>query len=162
MKDESSLSEGSTSTPSIGHDLVTRRRREAFRLPLAPRCQSPADYGRLCLTALGGIVLEALGSFPFFFAPGWANGWPGGLTIYQVWSTWLTLTLFVMLTTFGVAVGSLVSLFCCLFPRARRRTGILFGVCLVIWTILSGVACAKAFREIYALTLQMWPNGYLR
>ena len=115
MKDESSLSEEPISTPKIGHDRVTQRRRDAFELPQALLCQSPSDYGRLCLAALGNIVLEVLVSFPFFFAPGWANGWPGGLTIYQVWSTWLTLTLFVMLTTFGVAVGSLVGL---IWPKA--------------------------------------------
>jgi len=122
--------------------------------------REPADYGRLCSSALGALVLEVVGSFPFYFAPGWANGWPGGLTIYKVWSTWLTLTLFVMLMTFGVAVGSLVSLLCCLFPRGERYAGNLLGAWMVIWAVLSALTCAWAFRDIYASTLEMWPNGY--
>jgi len=120
----------------------------------------PADCGRLCSSAFAALVLEVIGSFPFYFAPGWANGWPDGLTIYKVWSTWLTLTLFVMLMTFGVAMGSLVSLLCCLFPRGERYAGSLLRAWMVISSVLSALTCAWAFREIYASTLEMWPNGY--
>ena len=98
-------------------------------------------------------------SFPFFFAPGWANGWPG-LTIYQIWSSWLSVTLFLMLMTVGVGVGSLVSLLANAFPGVRRHTGSVFGVLMVMWSILSVAICSFAFREIYASTLEMWPNGY--
>ncbi len=31
---------------------------------------------------------------------------------------------------------------------------------MVIWAILSVATCLWAFSEIYASTLEMWPNGY--
>jgi len=98
-------------------------------------------------------------SFPFFFSPGWANGW-GGLTIYQVWSTWLTLTLFVMLITAGMAIGSLISLLSCALPAGRRHAGKLLVAWMILWTILSAASCPWLFRQIYSETLEMWPNGY--
>ena len=109
-----------------------------------------------CLALLG----EAVVSFPFFFAPGWANGWPGGLTIYQVWSTWLIVVLFLMLMTVGVGVGSFVSLLANVFPAVRRHSGSVFGILMAVWSILSVATCSFAFMEIYASTLEMWPNGY--
>jgi hypothetical protein len=69
------------------------------------RYPAVASYGPLFAWALFAIGTEILFSFPFFFAPGWANGWPGGLTIYLVWSTWLTATLFIMLMTCGIAIS---------------------------------------------------------
>jgi hypothetical protein len=99
-------------------------------------------------------------SFPFFFAPGWANGWPGGLTIHRVWSTWLTITFFVMLMTIGIGFGSLTSLLACAFPAGRRHSGDVLRTWMVIWTVLAVATCWWAFRGIYASTLEMWPNGY--
>jgi hypothetical protein len=121
---------------------------------------NPADCGRLFCGALLVLAAEVFVSFGFFFAPGWANGWPGGLTIYQVWSTWLTITLFVMMMTVGVSAGSLVSLVACVFPAARRHTRKVLTAWMVGCGILSTAACAWAFRGIYASTLQMWPHGY--
>ena len=77
--------------------------------PKTMRTLSQGTYGGLCLLALLALGAEVVASFPFFFAPGWANGWPGGLTIYLVWSAWLTVTLFVMLMTCGIGVGALIT-----------------------------------------------------
>jgi hypothetical protein len=123
------------------------------------RALSPADCRRLFVFATLALGAELVGSCCLSFAPGWANGWPG-LTIYQVWSTWLAVTLFVMLVTVGVGVGSVVSLILCIFPRARRHTGNVLVIWTVIWAILSALTGAWTFREIYASTLEMWPNGY--
>jgi hypothetical protein len=106
------------------------------------------------------LILEIAASFPFFFAPGWANGWPGGLTIYQVWSTWLTITFFVMLMTVGLGSGALLSLLVSIFPRTRRHNGFMLIGWMVVWAVLCFAFCLWAFREIYASTLEMWPNGY--
>jgi hypothetical protein len=88
-----------------------------------------AFYGGLFARALLALGAEIVFSFGFFFAPGWANGWPGGLTIYQVWSTWLTATLFIMLMTSGIAIGSLICLLIGALPGGRRYA----GVTLVVW-----------------------------
>src|SRR4051794_17453738 len=98
-----------------------------------------ANYRLLLFLACLALPAEAVVNFPFFFAPGWANGWPGGLTIYQVWSTWLSITLFVMLMTFGLGLGSLISLLFCIFPRGRRHAANALGTWISFWAILSAV-----------------------
>lgn len=126
----------------------------------AMRDLTRAKCGLLFVFSCSALGAEAVVSVPFFFAPGLANGWPGGLTIYQVWSTWLTLTLLLMLMIVGVGVGSVVSLLACMFRRARRHAGSVFGIFMALWVIFSVATCAWAFREFYASTLEMWPNGY--
>ena len=92
-----------------------------------------AFYGGLFRGALLALGVEMASSFPYYFAPGWANGWPGGLTIYQVWSTWLTATLFIMLMTSGIAIGSLICLLISALPEGddtrdlRASFGSAFG-----------------------------------
>jgi len=121
---------------------------------------SPANCARLFAIACLILVAEAVVSFPFFFAPGWANGWPGGLTIHRVWSTWLTITIFVMLVSAGLGLGSLISLVAGAFPLGRRNAREILGTWMVVWTVLCAGTCAWAFMQIYASTLEMWPNGY--
>src|SRR4051812_17122777 len=116
---------------------------------------SPTIFGGLFLLALLALGAEVVVSFPFFFAPGWANGWPGGLTIYQVWSTWLTVTLFVMMMTCGIGAGSLTSLLLCAFPRGRRHAATALVIWIDLWVILSVVICLWSFPVIYASTLEM-------
>jgi hypothetical protein len=114
----------------------------------------------LALGAFVALPVEFVLGFPFLFAPGWANGWPGGLTIYAVWSAGMTAYLFVMMMTAGTAVGATVTFLVCLSSVDRRR--VVYGFCVWqgIWTGLTIVTCTMAYRYIYALTLKEWPNGY--
>jgi hypothetical protein len=128
----------------------------------AIRALTPANFGLLLTLACVMLAAEAVVSFPLWFAPGWANGWPGGLTIHQVWSTCFTIMLFIMLITVGVGLGSAISLVVCIFTRGRGQAGSVFGVWIVIWTIISAAVCFLAFKWMYASTLEMWPGGYPR
>ena len=125
-----------------------------MRHPPAAFCGGPF---RGALLALG---TEVAFSFPLFFAPGWANGWPGGLTIHQVWSTWLTATLLVMLMTSGIAIGSLICLLFSGLSGRQRYARVTLVVWIGLWVVLSAVACLRIFPEVYASARQMWPNGY--
>jgi hypothetical protein len=129
-------------------------------MSITMRPLTPANYRQLFVLSCAAVGAEAGASFPFFFAPGWANGWPCGLTIYRVWSTWLSITLFVMLMTAGVGVASLISFLACIFPGGRRHAGKVLAILIAIWAILSVTTCSWVFSEIYASTLEMWPNGY--
>jgi hypothetical protein len=121
---------------------------------------TPKTSGAIFFLTFLGLGAEVVVSFPFFFAPGWANGWPGGLSIYRVWSTWFTVTLFVMLMTCGIGAGSLISLLLCGFPSGRRSAATALATWIAFWAVLSLLACLRAFPEIYASTLEMWPHGY--
>ena len=121
---------------------------------------TPANFRLLFLLACLALAAETVVGFPLFFAPGWANGWPGGLSIYRVWSTWLSITIFVMLMTIGLGAGSVIGLLAWLFPPVRRQTGKVLAAWMVIWAVLCVATCLSAYKEIYASTLDMWPNGY--
>jgi hypothetical protein len=124
------------------------------------RSLNAANYGMVALAASGAFGAELVFGFQFWFAPGWANGWPGGFTIYRVWSAGMTAYLFIALMTAGIGSGALIALLLSHFSPVRRRAALAFCAWLVLWTGLTAFTCAIAYCEIYASTLQMWPNGY--
>ncbi len=124
------------------------------------RSMPAATYGRLALWAFGALAAELVIGFPFAFSPGWANGWPGGLTIHRVWSAGMTISLFVMMMTVGTGAGATITYLLCLLPPARRRSASLFRAWLILWTGLTALVCTMAYRDAYASALEMWPNGY--
>jgi len=117
------------------------------------------DYGLVALVAFAALACELFFGFPFFFAPGWANGWPGGLTIHRVWSFAMTTYLFVVMMTIGIGVGGFVGVLLGLF-LGGRRTELIFFAWLLLWTVLTTLTCIFSYRQIYDSTLEMWPNGY--
>jgi hypothetical protein len=119
-----------------------------------------SSYGTLALAAFCALGAELILEFPFWFSPGWANGWPGGFTIHRVWSAGMTADLCIMMMTAGIGIGASIVRLLCLVPPARRWVGSIFFVWLVLWTVLTALIDTVAYREIYASTLEMWPNGY--
>jgi hypothetical protein len=127
---------------------------------LAMRSAPAASYGRLALWAFGALAAELVIGFPFAFSPGWANGWPCGLTIHRVWSAGMTAYLFVLMITVGMGAGATITSLLRLLPPVRRRSESFFRAWLMLWTALTAVACTMAYRDAYASTLEMWPDGY--
>jgi hypothetical protein len=117
-------------------------------------------YAAGFFVALLAFCSEVVCSVPLLFAPGWANGWPGGLTIHQVFSTGMTLVMFVMLMTIGIGAGCGVGFEVCCFRRGRRYAGRVVAVWVVVWAVLTVAACAWGYRQIYASAVEMWPRGY--
>jgi hypothetical protein len=120
---------------------------------------SPPEYVAIISGAAAGVAVEGLMAFSFFFAPGWANGWPGGLTIYVVWSAFMTMVFAAMGMTVGVGMGAFASL---LLHAALggRRAQRLFLIRVAIWALLVAIGCPWVYRQIHESTLAMWPNGY--
>jgi hypothetical protein len=117
-------------------------------------------FARLVFGALAALGAELYVGFALGFAPGWANGWPGGLSIYRVWSAGMTAILLMMQMTIGLCIGALIGLLLCRSPAGRRFAGLVFGIWLLTCTALTMLTCSWVYREIYASTLEMWPNGY--
>lgn len=124
------------------------------------RAWSATAYLALAGGAFVALVIELVVGFPFLFAPGWANGWPGGLTIHRVWSAGMTAYLYVMTISFGVGLGGLIGALLYLFPVSRQRAGRIFFAWLVFWTGFTVLFSMWFYGEIYESTLAMWPNGY--
>lgn len=109
------------------------------------------------LLAIGG---EAFLSFGLAFSPGWANGWPNGLSIHSVWSTGMTILFVLFLCTAAVGLGAILC-------AGLARSGVSLLRCRASylgWLVASGVfawwAGHWAYDVVYASTLTMWPNGY--
>jgi hypothetical protein len=115
-----------------------------------------AIAGRSLLALAGEVVI----SFPFAFNPGWANGWPLGLTIYSVWPAGMSFVFFLLLLTTAVGMGAVIGAACSYFGVDQRRGRSIFVVWLACSFVLAFLASLWAFREIQASTLEMWPNGY--
>ena len=91
-------------------------------------------------------------SFPFAFAPGWANGWPGGLTVHEVWSAGMAAVVF--LTLFAAAGGVGAAVCSRLVLRIDPRNLILFyGAWLASCAVAAGASGVLAFWVIYASAL---------
>ena len=109
------------------------------------------------LMALG---VEAFVGFGFAFNPGWANGWPLGFTIYSVWSAGMSFLFFLLLSTTAVGMGAATMAACSYFGIGHRHGRAAYAVWLACSFVLALVASLWVFSEIYATTLEMWPNGY--
>jgi len=121
---------------------------------------SSRNPGSLFLGSLAAFALEMMVGFHLSFAPGWANGWPGGLTMHRVWAAGITILLFAMSMTAGLSVMSIISRLLRTFSSDCRRAEIVLRTWLVLWATVTALVCVFAYREIYASTLGMWPAGY--
>ena len=91
-------------------------------------------------------------SFPFAFAPGWANGWPGGLTVQEVWSAGMTAI--VTLVLFATAAGAGAAVCSRLVGRVEAGNLMLFyGAWLASCAVAAGASGVLAFWVIYASAL---------
>ena len=97
---------------------------------------------------------------PFWFSPGWANGWPFGLTIYFVWSAGMSFIVFILLMTAAAGIGAIAVATYADFGGGARPGRAFYTGFLACCCVLALAASRWAFREIYASTLKMWPNGY--
>jgi hypothetical protein len=110
--------------------------------------------------AVVAFFFEAFIGFGLYFAPGWANGWPFGLTIHVVWSSGMTVLLFLLTVTLAVAIGAAVGLCCSWFKAGRRESRRAFALWLVGATATAFAISYLAYGVIFASTWEMWPNGY--
>jgi hypothetical protein len=116
---------------------------------------SLVTYGIMAALAALALPAEVFAMFALWFAPGWANRWPGGLPIHVVWPAGLSALVF--LTTMTVAMAVIAG--ACLWadrPLGRRA----FGLWLVVTGTLALAAAVWVYSSLHAHTLTMWPNGY--
>jgi hypothetical protein len=121
---------------------------------------SPKGWLAVARWSLLALAGELFFGFGLAFNPGWANGWPFGLTIHSVFSAGMSLLLFLILVTAAALIGAIVGAACSYFGAGLRRGRAVYAGWLVCCCVLALVASLWAFREIYASTLEMWPNGY--
>jgi hypothetical protein len=126
---------------------------------------SDADSEAACIwLAVAGLAGAALAAecfvgFGLWFAPGWANQWPGGLSIDVVWPAGMTAFAAVMLMTAAVGVGaSLAAGYQYWSGHSLGRSAI--ALWLAVTAVITVAASACWFASLRASALAMWPNGY--
>lgn len=114
------------------------------------------DWREISLLAIYALGCELFVSFGLCFAPGWANEWPFGLSIYTVWPAGMATLLFAFLMTVAVGFGAEFAPMA-VNPRTAKR---LFRRWLLCAAVVALALSGWAFVELRAETLRMFPNGY--
>lgn len=94
------------------------------------------------------------------FAPGWANEWPFGLSIYSVWSAGTSVLYFLLQMTSAVWLGAIIGAAGVWSDVGVRNGKKIFAYFLVVFVILAALRSWITFPEIYSTAIRMWPNGY--
>ena len=116
------------------------------------------------LLAVAGVAaallpIEAFFGFGLWFAPGWANEWPGGLPIHLVWPVGMTAVATAILLTMAVGFGAAVA------ASHQAESGApLSGRAARLWVVVAVVSAAIVspfvFGYFHTAALESWPNGY--
>src|SRR4051794_5471702 len=113
--------------------------------------------GWCTVAAVAGAVFlaELFVGFGLWFNPGWANGWPGGLSIHVVLPTGLAAHTAVTLMTaaVGLAAAGLA-----LFNRPSNRGVLVFFLVVMLAGTL--FVSGTMFFKLRAQAVAMWPQGY--
>ena len=121
---------------------------------------APRAWLAMARWSLLALVGEVFFGFGFAFNPGWANGWPFGLTIYTVWSTGMSVLFSLLVITAAAGVGAIAGAACSYLGAGLRHGRTVYAAWLACSGALALVAGFWAFGQVYDSTWKMWPNGY--
>lgn len=110
----------------------------------------------LAFVPLVALLVEFFSAFQFYFAPGWANGWPG-LSMHVVWSSGMTLFVFITLMTCACSVAGILGWLVLTLWSSFRHARLLIATVLGLGFIVAGLFSWWFYQETYAETLRMWP-----
>lgn len=110
--------------------------------------------------ALPALVFEAWIALSLFFAPGWANGWPFGLTIHAVWSGGMAAFGCLMLMTLAAGIGAAICSRLVRYHAELRLVWLVYRAWLLVCAIATAILGIVMYRTLFVETLRMWPNGY--
>ncbi|MDB5342428.1 MAG: hypothetical protein JWP89_805 [Schlesneria sp.] len=121
---------------------------------------SAQQWPRFALLSFAVLACEVYTGFGISFNPGWANGWPFGITIHVVFSTVMSVLSFLILMTASSFVGSLIASCFAAIGVGDRHLRPAFILLIICCTAPAAILAQMCFMEIYASTFKMWPDGY--
>jgi hypothetical protein len=132
------------------------------------RCRSTGEPGRLMLAlmctwvagaAVAALLVENILGWFLFFSPGWANGFPFGLSFQTVLSIGITGYILLMLMTAVTGVGAIVGFTCTLLRVGWERVG---RGCIWLWFVVVFLCLsAGIFLLVYLSVWEAFPDGYI-
>jgi hypothetical protein len=130
------------------------------KLACHPKESLSDQWSKFALRSFAVLVFEVYTGCGMSFNPGWANGWPFGMTIHAVFSTAMSGLSFLMLVTASVFAGSLIAACCATIGVGDRYIRLGFIALMICCTVAAAILTRLCFMEIYASTFKAWPNGY--
>jgi hypothetical protein len=131
-------------------------------------CKSTGKPGRLMLALMcvwvacaAGflLIVEYISGWFLFFSPGWANGFPFGLSFQTVLSVGMTGYILLLLMTAATGIGATGALICTLLGFGWERVGRDYRIWfwfVVGLLLLSGVV----YWYCYVWVWEQFPDGY--
>jgi hypothetical protein len=111
---------------------------------------------RILGVCMAALMCEAFVVCGMGFQPGWANGWPGGISKHVVFAVWATGMLLIMLLTSGAGVLAVVCSHLQQLVRRRSVGWAAFAWLFVVWVVVATVVCFNVFPGIHASIVQEW------
>lgn len=114
------------------------------------RCHNLTKSTASFLVAFCAVIFLAVSQMAIYcgFAPGWANGWPGGISRQSVFGFFMSAAFLVLFMSSGIAIAT----FPCYFLQQRLRHNYVGWLTLMIfaliWVVLGG----------YLVAWQIYPN----
>jgi hypothetical protein len=138
--------------------IVTHINVENDTQPQAP--MSAFQWFLVVAMAGGALFFQFALGFLVFFSPGWANGWPFGLSFQSVISIAITIWLSIMLFTAFAGAGAIIGLGCAWMQIGKRNGLRIYRNWL--WLSLVTVLCLSVlvFSRVYSSTCAEFPKGY--
>jgi hypothetical protein len=96
----------------------------------------------------------------FFFSPGWANGWPFGLSFQLALAIGVTIWCAVMLMTAAAGLGAIIGFVCALFRLGEKRGIRVYCIWLGVAAAITLVVSIGIFASTYTDALKAFPDGY--
>jgi hypothetical protein len=138
-----------------------------LRQPAVPPSRRKPNYKMalqwFSVAFMVGASLVAGWAFAFvlFFSPGWANGWPFGLSFQLVLSVAMTCFMAHMLMAAAASVGALVEIGVALAGATEERQWQIYRWWLCLAALVIVCASVWGFRQLYAWAWRQFPDGYV-
>jgi hypothetical protein len=112
---------------------------------------------QILLVAACALWFEALVTCGMGFQPGWANGWPFGISKHVVFAVWATGMLQAMIVTAGAGV---LAVLCSHLQQLLRLKSVgwqAFACLVVVWLFVTIPVCCYVYPNVHAAIVKDWP-----
>jgi hypothetical protein len=122
--------------------------------------QFAVEWFGIAGAALLCLLFEYWLGFVLLFSPGWACGWPFGLSFQAVVSGVITGGISIMLCTAAAGAGAIAAFACTLARVGRNRVWQFYRTWLWLATFVILFLSVLVFQRVYASVSNDFPNGY--
>ena len=121
------------------------------------RCLTPRDAGVTAVVSVGVFSMSLFMLAGMTFQPGWANGWPMGISKHAVFASFVTIIFAVASIS---AAAALLVVLCFVVERTLKRPFVAWMSFLAVLMVVSlavFMACPDVYACVRISIAQEWP-----